>query len=72
MHLKSLVMGVAAVVAVSTFGVGCDNKAEESAKRAEAAADRASAAAARVEAAAQRAQDAADRCDRAHAHGLRK
>ena len=72
MSLKSLCIGIAALAAISTMGVGCENKAEESAKRAEAAADRASAAAARVEAAAQRAQDAADRCDRAHAHGLRK
>jgi outer membrane murein-binding lipoprotein Lpp len=74
MNLKSLCMGVAAVVAVSTLGVGCGDasKAESAAQKAEDAANRASAAASRVEAAAQRAQDAADRCENRFKKGLNK
>lgn len=65
MNLKSLCLGLAAVMAVSTFSIGCGDasRAESAAQKAEDAANRAGAAASRAEAAAQRAQDAADRCE---------
>lgn len=74
MNLKSLSLGVAAMMAVATFSVGCGGpeRAEAAAQKAEDAANRASAAASRVEAAAQRAQDAADKCEARFKKGLNK
>ena len=74
MNLKSLSVGVAAMMAVSVFSIGCGDasRAESAAQKAEDAANRASAAASRVEAAAQRAQDAADRCENRFKKGLNK
>jgi hypothetical protein len=58
-------LGMAAILATTLFGVGCEKKyeerAEKAAMRAEDAARRAESAAGRVEAAARRAEEAADR-----------
>jgi len=79
MRLRSIGIGVASLMLVSTLGTGCAKhddttatRAEQAAARSEDAARRAEAAASRVEAAAQRAEAAAEKADRTFKHGLRK
>ena len=80
MRLRSIGVGVATLMLVSTIGVGCAKKedsgtatrAEQAAARAEDAARRAESAASRVEAAAQRAEAAAEKADRMFSKHLHK
>lgn len=80
MRLRSIGVGVASLMLVTTIGVGCSKKedsatatrAEQAAARAEDAARRAESAASRVEAAAQRAETAAERAERMFHKGVRK